>query len=141
MPENNATLKKKKQELREQVNALSKEIHKPKEHITEHASSPDRSAAQSTESLTALQYYRDAHDQSLTFQADVSKELKSLSTWLTEISTRLDEIGKAIDSMYEYSYQYNVKIVGMPELNEQESYSQASLIIGSCSSHVNSSYL
>ena len=110
--------------LREQVNAPSKEIRKLKEHITEHASSPDRIAAQSTE--TALQFYSDAHDQSLTFQADVSKELKRLSTWPAEISTRVDEIGKAIDSMYEYSYQYNVKIVGMPELNEQESYSQTS---------------
>ena len=53
MPENNATLKKKNQELREQVNALSEEIRKLKEHITEHTSSPDRSA-QSTE--TALQF-------------------------------------------------------------------------------------
>ena len=118
MPENNATLKKKNQELREQVNALSEEIRKLKEHITEHTSSPDRSA-QSTE--TALQFYSDAHDQSQTFQADVSKELKRLSTWLSEISTRVDEIGKAIDSMCEYSYQYNVKIIGLPELSEQES--------------------
>ena len=125
MPENNATLKKKNQELREQVNALSEEICKLKEHITEHTSSPDRSA-RSTEA--ALQFYSDAHDESQTFQADVSKELKRLSTWLAEISTRVDEIGKAIDSMCEYSYQYNVKIVGMPELSEQESYSQTSAL-------------
>ena len=59
--------RKKKQELREQVNALSEGIRKLKEHITEHTSSPDRSAAQSTE--TALQFYSDAHDQSQTFQA------------------------------------------------------------------------
>ena len=97
MPENNATLKKKNQELREQVNALSEEIRKLKEHITEHSSSPDRSA-RSTE--VALQFYSDA---------DVSRELKRLSIWLAEISTRVDEIGKAIDSMCEYSYQYNAK--------------------------------
>ena len=74
----------------------------------------------------ALQFYSDAHDESQTFQADVNKELKRLSTWLAEISTRVDEIGKAVDSMCEYSYEYNVKIVGMPELSEQESYSQTS---------------
>ena len=47
MPEKNATLKRKKktkQELREQVNALSEEIRKLKEQITEHTSSPDRKA-------------------------------------------------------------------------------------------------
>ena len=124
MSENNATLKKKNQELREQFNVLSEEIRTLKERITEHTSSPDRSAAQSTE--TALQFFSNAHDQFQTFQADVNKELKRLSTWLAEISNRVDEIGKAIDSMCEYSYQCNVKIVGMPELSEQESYSQTS---------------
>ena len=88
MPENNATLKKKTQELREQVNALSEEIRKLKEYISEHFSYVD-SSARSTE--TVLQLYSDAHDESQTFQADVSKELKRLSTWLAEISTRMDE--------------------------------------------------
>ena len=41
MPENNTTLKKINQELREQVNALSEEIRKLKEHITEHTSPPE----------------------------------------------------------------------------------------------------
>lgn len=63
-----------------------------------------------------LQFYSDAHDESQTFH----------STWLGKISTRVDDLGKAIDSMCEYNYQYNVKIVGMPELSEQESYSQTS---------------
>ena len=75
-----------------------------------------------------MQFYGDAHDESQTFQADVSKELKRLSTWLAEISTRVNEIGKAIDSMCEYSYQYNIKIIGMPELSEQECYSQTSAL-------------
>ena len=101
MHETNATLKKKKnQELREQVNALSEDIRKLKEHISEHTSSPDRSA-QSVE--TALQFYSEAHEKSQTFYVNVSKELKRLSTWLAEISTRADEIGKAIDGMYECS--------------------------------------
>ena len=47
----------------------------------------------------ASQFYKDAHDESQTFQADVSKELKPISTWLAEISTRVDEIVKAIDMM------------------------------------------
>ena len=36
MPENNATLKKKNQELREQVNALSEEIRKLKDYERAH---------------------------------------------------------------------------------------------------------
>ena len=36
------------------------------------------------------------------------------------MSAKVDEVGKAIDAMEEYSYQYNIKIVGVPELNSQE---------------------
>lgn len=43
---------------------------------------------------TALQFYKDAHDK----QMPVSKELKCLSTWLAEISTRADENQNAIEA-------------------------------------------
>lgn len=36
-------------------------------------------------------------------------------------------IGKAVDDFQEYSYQYNLKIVGIPELNSRESASESSL--------------
>ena len=47
----------------------------------------------------ASQFYSDAHDESQTFQPDVSKDLKPLSTWIAEISTRVDEMVKPIDIM------------------------------------------
>ena len=56
-----------------------------------------------------MQFFSDASDESQTFQADVGKELKRLCTWLAEMS-----------------YQYNLKVIGMPELSEQESYYQTS---------------
>ena len=35
----------------------------------------------------------------------------------------MDEVGNAIDEIQRYSYQYNVKIVGLPEIDSQESAS------------------
>ena len=104
MPENNATLKRKKPRAqRASQRSVRREVRELKEHITEHTSSPNRNARSAE---TALQFYSDApDDQSQTFQADVSKELKLLSTWLAEISTRVDELRKAIDNMYRKSYE------------------------------------
>ena len=40
---------------------------------------------------------------------------------LTELRVKVEEEGKAIESMESYSYQFNVKIVGVPELRSKES--------------------
>lgn len=53
-------------------------------------------------------------------QTHADVELKRLSARLNQVRERVDEVGKAIDAMEEYSYQYNIKIVGLPELNTQE---------------------
>ena len=41
-------------------------------------------------------------------------ELKRLSARLAQVSAKVDEVGKAIDTFEEYSYQYNIKVVGVP---------------------------
>ena len=45
-----------------------------------------------------------------------------LSARLAQVSAKVDEIGKVINTctIEEYSYQYNLKIVGVPKLNGQE---------------------
>ena len=50
-------------------------------------------------------------------QTRADAELKRLSARLTQVREKVDEVGKAIDAMEEYSYQYNIKIVRLPELN------------------------
>lgn len=36
------------------------------------------------------------------------------------MSAKVDEVGKAIDAIEEYSFQYNIKIVGVPEHSSRE---------------------
>jgi len=51
---------------------------------------------------------------------DAECQLKLLSLRVSTVSKRCDEIAAAIDEMLLYSYQYNVKIVGMPMSSERE---------------------
>lgn len=48
-------------------------------------------------------------------------QIKRLSSKLDTISTQIDRISQAIDSFELYSYQYNVKIVSIPQVSETAS--------------------
>lgn len=54
------------------------------------------------------------------FKIQAQQKLKSLSSRIAEISTKCDRISAAIDAIQQYSYQYNVKIVGVPQVSDQE---------------------
>ena len=56
----------------------------------------------------------------LKFVKDAQCQLKLLSSRITVFSKECDEIAAAIDEMLQYSYQYNVKIVGMSMSSERE---------------------
>ena len=60
------------------------------------------------------------------FPANAVKELKCLSDRLSKISTEVESIGKAVDDLQEHSYQFNLKIVGIPELHDNESALESS---------------
>ena len=49
-------------------------------------------------------------------------ELQRLSTKL-KLKEKVDTSGNAIDEMQEYSFQYNVKIVGVPERLQERIHS------------------
>ena len=51
---------------------------------------------------------------------DAECQLKLLFSRVSTVSKRCDEIAAAIDEMLLYSYQYNLKIVGMPMLSERK---------------------
>ena len=68
-------------------------------------------------------------------QTRADSEVKRLSARLAQVSAKVDEVGKAIDAMEEYSYQYHIKIVGVPELNSQETAEDTSKL---CASNVSS---
>ena len=49
-------------------------------------------------------------------------------TNLNVLSKRVEEIGKSIELIQRYSYQYNVKIVGLPEIKASESASDTTTL-------------
>ena len=130
MPTNSASaLKKTNQELKAQINVLFGEIENLKSQLGVNAndeSTATAAAPTTTSTAAAEQTLKDhqsptnEHSDFQPVQTRAEAELKRLSARLAQVSAKVDEVGKAIDTIEEYSYQYHIKIVGVPELNSQQ---------------------
>ena len=54
--------------------------------------------------------------------------LQQLYSRLNVLPERVEEIGKSIELIQGYSYQYNLKIVGLPEIKASESASDTTIL-------------
>ena len=86
-----------------------------------------KDAKRDAESLSTLEFYGKSYDD---LRAESVNSLKQLWSRLNLMSSRVEKIGDSIEQLQRYSFQYNIKIIGFPESETQESASQtASLCI------------
>ena len=67
-----------------------------------------------------MEFVSDQYDDLVAFKVSASKELEEISARLDKISETCDHIQKSLDAFELYSYQFNIKIVGMPMVAERE---------------------
>ncbi|PFX16173.1 hypothetical protein AWC38_SpisGene19567 [Stylophora pistillata] len=58
--------------------------------------------------------------------ASTKKELCRIGAKLDEIDVRLEEMAGILDEMQEYTYPFNVKLLGVPQLSADENAVQTS---------------
>ena len=68
-----------------------------------------------------MQFRSDQYDDLLKSGTSLEEEIGKLSRKLHSLAKDVDRIDKAIDDILSYSYQYNLKIVGVPQIKENES--------------------
>ena len=111
------SLQKENTELRNQLNSLSKDFEKFKEKMAAKVKEATRTdVAREAPSVQDVQYLSDGYDES----HKSIKEFEKLETRLNTIESRFSSIAKEIDDIVMYSYQYNLKITGIPQANEKE---------------------
>ena len=77
---------------------------------------------------TSLQFLSDKYDSESTSKAEMKKEMNKLSSRLSEIAIKVNHIGDALEQLQEYSYQYNIKILGLSERSKRESAKPAQCV-------------
>ena len=119
MPESVAVLKKENNALKAQLSSMTDEIAKLKELIQRRSDSG--TVLPSEEGAHCVEFVSKKYDDLHLFSRMAKDELQRLSTKLEELKAKVDTVGNAIDEIQEYSFQYNVKIVGVPERLQDES--------------------
>ena len=73
------------------------------------------------ETLSTLESYGKSYDE---LRAESANSLKQLWSRLNSLSSRVEQIGDSVEQLLRYSFQYNIKIIGLPESEMQESASK-----------------
>ena len=72
------------------------------------------------ESVKCLEFLSAEYDSLSAFRKEAKEQLQGLTKKLNSLVEQVGEIAEAIDAIDRYSYQYNVKIVGIPKVNSPE---------------------
>ena len=75
-------------------------------------------SASNVETARSLQYLSDEYDDLSASNSGVLVQLKQISHCLNVLSAQVERVGNAINAAEEYSYQFNIKIIGLPELGQ-----------------------
>ena len=108
------TLKKENDELKSKLKSFESELESLKASLKTTITNRE-------EQEHGVQFLSDEYDDLTAGRKEMWDQIKRLSSKLDTISSQVDRISQAIDSFELYSYQYNVKIVGIPQVSETES--------------------
>ena len=139
MPGKESTLKRENANLRANVESLTKEIatlraiieQQEARSASQQEEPPEGYATQATANVTTDEEYtlsylsKEYHDLN-DFRIAVKKELQHIGKCVSEFAVKVDNVAKAIDEFQAYSYRYNIKIVGVPEKETNESADETS---------------
>ena len=77
----------------------------------------------------SIDFVSEQYDGFPAFQKEVSTRLKELSASLNTISKKVNDLAQAIDNLEAYSYRYNLKLVGIPELSDETATATANVCV------------
>ena len=77
----------------------------------------------------SMDFVSEQYDGFPAFQKAVSTRLKELSASLNTISKKVNDLAQAIDNLEAYSYRYNLKLVGIPELPDETATATANVCV------------
>ena len=110
-------LRKKNQSLRNEIAELKEKLQKISEDFSSkkvELTKPQAEQKMSPERAHSVEFVSRKYDDLVAFKNETAKQIKQLFTRVAEISILCDQIAKSIDALEAHSYQFNVKIVGMP---------------------------
>ena len=119
-------LRKANKELKDEVAELKVKLEKVLKELSERTEECKLNVGNGVEVLSpdktkSVEFVSDQYDDLIAFKVNrASKELEGIRARLDKISETCDHIQTSLDAFELYSYQFNIKIVGMPMVAERE---------------------
>ncbi|XP_068749135.1 uncharacterized protein [Montipora capricornis] len=132
MPVTIKALRKENNGLRNQINAVTKELKNLQARIDgkmtkeTSRSSPPSSPVDQAEVSKSSEFLGLECDDLNKFRGKILEEISNLKATLEVIAEKVDDLAQTIEEFQAYSYGFNVKILGIPECTSQESALQTS---------------
>ena len=114
-------LRNENEQLKKQLEELKKEFESIKSKMAEQRDTCSCTATVIPPDTQDVQFLSDSYDALVQSKTSIEEDLGRFSLRLDLLGKNVDRIDKAIDDMLHYSYQYNLKIVGVPLVNKNES--------------------
>ena len=108
-------LRKENDQLKTQLDEFRREMEAMKNKMD---SLPPVQDSTHSELEKSMQFLSEEYDDKRHDKSTVQQDLKRLESRFYEIDTKVHEIDEAIESVMRYSYQYNLKLVGVPQASE-----------------------
>ena len=117
-------LRKANKELKDEVVELKVKLQKVVKELSERTEECKLNVGNgdvvlSPDNTKTVEFVSDQYDDSITFKVSARKEIEEIRARLDKISVTCDHIQKSLDAFELYSYQFNIKIVGMPMVAER----------------------
>ena len=117
------SLKIENDSLKDNIKVMSREIQSMKDRIFRYEDRLKSTNLNPTDQDTqkTLEFVSDEFDDMKIFCSDTKKQISSLEARFAKLEESANNVAKTIEDNLRYSYQYNVKIVGLPQSRPRES--------------------
>ena len=126
------SLKKQNDELKAEIECIRKDFKKLEQDakISEARSTQndDSGSTPDKETLKSLEYLSNEYDDVRRSQSSAKQRFSKFESRLNDLEEKVEGLSKSIVEMEEYSYAYNVKLVGIPDLNPKETAIETSML-------------
>lgn len=124
-------LRKENQSLRNEIADLKEKMQKISENLSTMEEQHGRRRVErelSPGRVHAVEFVSQQYDVLTKFKEEAERQIQELAARVDEISTLCDRITKSVEASEAYSYQFNLKIVGVPTVAERETPQQTANI-------------
>lgn len=118
------SLKIENDSLKDQIKALKGDFQNLEKILRGFETAADKgrhSCINEVEIQKHFEFYGKSYDDLNHFKDEANAELRKLKSRLNAIDEQVETIANSIEESRQYSYKYNLKITGIPQLNSRES--------------------